>query len=212
MWILSVTLCVQYTWCISAFKAFTQMFTVNVTRGCTPTWHVCFPSQHKHLRLVFKDLSIPDISQNLIEGKLVCGDFACKIVIFCPLTKNKTSVSSQKQQKVTEAWHSVVVVRQEPSGCESTQPKASRWLPPSRTSSLVTLDLLGLGACVGLGRDGFMYTIADTGWSSAAECYTFVSLDMRWQGIRLIKQMCPAANNVHVQGVFLHSHRRRWCH
>lgn len=43
---------------------------------------------------------------------------------------------------------------------------------------------------------GFMYTITHTRWSSA-ECYTFCF----WrQGIRLIIQMHPAANNVHNQG------------
>lgn len=43
-------------------------------------------------------------------------------------------------------------------------PKASRWLPPSRTSSLVTLDLPGLGACVGSGEMGLCtppHTLAD---------------------------------------------------
>lgn len=54
----------------------------------------------------------------------------------------------------------------------------------------------------GIGRDGLMYTITHTRWSSAAECYTIVSFDTGWQGLRLIKQMCPAANNVHVRGVF----------
>lgn len=112
-----------------------------------------------------------------------------------------------QQQKVRQPWHAVVVVSPERSQRESTSLKASCWLPPSHTSSLDALDLLGLGSCVGIKKEREREKVWER-WvyvhhhsQPLIHSSRVLHLCFRRQGIRLIKHACPAANNVHIQGL-----------
>lgn len=123
--------------------------------------------------------------------RIMMKNFVCMIVNLTLLTQ------SWMQQKVTEAWGMVWVNITESI---TLAPAQSHFQPGYTWSSRIR-------SLCGIGKDGLMYTITHTHTHTLADpqqlnTAPFVSLDMEWQGIRLIKQMCPAANNMHNQGVF----------
>lgn len=129
------------------------------------------PLLHKHLCLICRNRTF---FCNIVQYiSLNSADCACDVVNIRPLNANKLR---QQQEKVRKTWHALIALRQEWSQCESTQPKASRWLPPSHTSSVVTLDLLGLQWEAVWDWERWVYVHHH--WRALIlECYTFVSLD-----------------------------------